>query len=114
MNFATRNNGKWAKLFNYPAYSFGVNGIFDIANREMLMTFRGQKIVDDFNVGSYTTGDVVASTTPYDTNLYSLPKTLYRAKITGVLAAPTGTSSDPNWEFVELSDTNYYSWITFV
>ena len=114
LNADTRLKTKWASLFTSPAYSYGVHGTFDMRNREMLMTFRGQKIVDDFNLGYYTIGDVVADTTPYDLNFYSLPKTLYKAKVTGVLSPPTGADDDPNWLFVPLTDTDYYSWITFV
>jgi len=110
--FDTENKTKWA-IRHTKNYKFGITSVFDIARREYLTSVRGQKIVPDYTPITYTVGQVVASTVAYVPNYYSLDKTLYKAKVSGALPPPSGTANDPNWTFVELSDTDYFSWTTF-
>lgn len=110
--FDTQDKTKWALRHTTP-YKFGINAVFDIARREFLTSVRGQRIMPDYTPTTYTQGQVVSSTVAYVPNYYSLDKTLYKAKVSGALPPPTGTANDPNWTFVELSDTDYYSWTTF-
>ncbi len=106
-----RKYAQWCNK-DVTAYGWGVHGIFDIRFKEALFTFRGQRNAPFADLAAYTIGDVVSSTTAYEDNFYDLPITLYRAKITGTLSLPTGQNDDPNWEFVELTDTDYYSFFT--
>jgi hypothetical protein len=105
-------NAVWASMYHNPTGGFGVHGVYDQGRRQILMTFRGQKRVEDYIYKSYAIGDVVADTTPYQNNFYTLNKILYKSKKNGFLPQPTGLASDVNWEFVPLTDSDYYSWFT--
>lgn len=98
-----------------PAYAFGIHGTFDTRYREAIFTFRVAKNLDNYSSSvTYNQGDVMQSTVQADSNFYSLPVTIYRAKQTVTGVAPTGADNDPNWEFVGLNDPDYYNWFTLV
>lgn len=106
-------NTNFIQLFDKPAYGFGVHGVWDESNNEVVFTFRARKFIQEWVNGTrYSQGDVVfynGSPEFYD---WHQTGEFYVSNFNNNIFVPS--ESLGQWTHIPHDDTNYYNEFTLV
>ena len=106
-------NTNFIQLFDKPAYGFGVHGVWDESNNEVVFTFRARKFIQEWVNGTrYSQGDIVfynGSPEFYD---WHQTGEFYVSNFNNNIFVPS--ESLGQWTHIPHDDTNYYNEFTLV